>query len=182
MSMKWTQVGMAVGLALILGACVSPPQYPETPGSDVDPNFDFKNLRDSLDQYKGSVFQVAGEMVRVESGSEGVRVMANRRWIQPQQSYPYNIPVESGEPPQDQFLVSYPGKLDAQGMRLGNKFVAVVELVGASGDLLSFRVRCMHVWKTGQSRISELPDRFVQLYQALEEDTYCASGPQAASR
>ena len=174
--MKAAEWSPIVGLLFALGACALAPQYPETLGSDIDPNFDFRNLKLALEQYKRSVFQVAGEMVRIESGGEGIRVLANRKWIQWQLKYPWYIPVEAGEPPNDPFVLIYPSRIDAQALVLGNKFIAVAELVGTSGDLLEFRARCLHVWKTGHNRISELPDRFIQLYQALEEDTYCAPG------
>lgn len=103
-------------------------------------------------------------------------MLARRRRIEPHLAYPWYKPVEGGEPLAEQFLLSYPRPMDAQALRLGNKFIAVAELVGPSSDIVSFRARCLHVWKTGQNRIAELSDRFNQLYQALEEDTYCAPG------
>lgn len=179
MIMKLTQVGRVVGLALVFGACAPAMQYPEpeTLGSDINPNFDFGNVKSALETYRGAVFQVGGEMVRVESRSDGVRIFAKRMLIQQQLKYPWYAPVELAGAPIDEFVVFYPGHVDGQGLMLGNKFIAAAELVGTEkmdAQPLSFRVRCMHIWKTGQNRIAELPDKFIQLYQALEEDTYCA--------
>lgn len=174
---KLTQVGTGIGLALALGACAPAMQYPETLGSDINPNFDFGNVKAALETYRGAVFQVGGEMVRVESRSDGVRILARRMMIQQQLKYPWYAPVELAGTPLDEFFIFYPGRVDGQGLMLGNKFIAAAELVGTEktdAQPLSFRVRCMHIWKTGQNRIAELPDKFIQLYQALEEDTYCA--------
>lgn len=173
MIMKLNNIAKAAGLVLVVGACAVAPEYPETLGSDIDLNFDFAAVRAVLDQYTGSVFQVAGEVLRIESGSDGIRVLARRKWIQSHPKYPWYAPMEVGDSPGDQFVLSYPGHMDAQALRLGNKFIAVAELVGDKDDRLVFRARCLHVWKTGQNRIAELADRYNQLYQAMEEDTYC---------
>lgn len=176
---KVPQAVKVVGLILALAACAVVRQYPEpeTLGSDINPNFDFANVKSALETYRGVVFQVGGEMVRVESRSNGVRILARRMWIQQQLKYPWYAPVEMAGAPDDEFFVFYPGQVDGQGLMLGNKFIAAAELVGMEkmdAQPLSFRVHCMHIWKTGQNRIAELPDKFIQLYQALEEDTYCA--------
>lgn len=41
----------AFGLTLALGACTLAGQYPETLGSDINPNFEFRNLRAVHEQY-----------------------------------------------------------------------------------------------------------------------------------
>ena len=180
MIMKLNNIIKAAGLALGLVACAVAPEYPEMLGSDIDPNFDFGAVRAALDQYTGIVFQVAGEVLGIESGSDGIRVLARRRWIRSRPEYPgYEpMPVERRGLPGDQFFLSYQGDMDAQALRLGNKFIAVAELAGEKDDRLVFRCRCWHVWKTGHHRRADLADRYSQLYQAMEEDTYCAPARQ----
>ena len=188
---KVAQMAKVIALGLALSSCAPSQQYPQTAGRDINPNFEFENLKVALDVYKGTVFQLAGEIVQAKSVSNGTLILAQRKWVREDFNYPGYRPEETGEAPPDQFLLSYPRTIDAQGLMVGNKFIAVAELVGLEKDngmgasqssQLAFRARCMHVWKTGKSRISDFLDQYPQLYAPLEEDTYCAGASQSSPR
>lgn len=179
-------------LALALEACTTFYQeYPTDLVKDAEPNIEFKVLKAAPSAYQGRVIQLAGEILQIESAGEGTVIWAQRKRLEEDPEYPGYRPVEIGDDPPDQFFLYFKGHLDSQGQRLGNRFIAVAELIVSSGskdgkrkdlsasEQLSFRARCLHIWKTGHKKISAFPDRYNQVYAPLRQDTYCVTGSQS---
>jgi hypothetical protein len=179
-----------ISLVLALGSCVgSAQEYPTALVRDTDPHVRFSALIAAPSAFQGRVIQLAGEIVRVESVGEEVVIWAKRKLIEAQPEYPgFRPEFFDVTDLNERFLLVYKGRVDPEGRRIGNKFITVAELL-VPADLksgtnnavsererLSFRARCLHVWKTGQKKISFFLDRYTQVFQPLEQDTYCVSG------
>lgn len=184
-----------ISLALALGSCASSQEYPTALAKDADPHVRFSALISAPSAFEGRVIQLAGEIVRVESVGEQVVIWAKRKLIEVQPEYPgFRPEFFDLADLNERFVLVYPGRIDPDGRRIGNKFVTVAELMDPAtsrsqtnnavleNERLSFRARCLHIWKTAEKKLSFFLDRYTQVYQPLEQETYCRRGspyPQA---
>jgi hypothetical protein len=116
--------------------------------------------------------------VEVQEVDNGTLILAKQL---PIQEYPAYGPAET-RGATGLIAVLYPGKVDQDGLRDGNKFIVVADMQGAKPVSVEgvFRAqpylvaRCMHIWKTGRYyEISDFPN-VADGYYPLPEQTYCA--------
>ena len=184
-----------VGMAFALGACAGTPEYPIATAKAIEQYVDFRALSSSPQSFRGRMVHLAGEILRVEPGGGAIiNIYAQRKRLLVHPEYPGYRPDETVQDPPDRFLLVFHGKIDPDGSRVGNKFVAVAEYLPPSdegggesdgkpqADRVNFVGHCLHVWKTGVRKISFFVDRYTQMHQPLEDESYCDRERLAASR
>jgi hypothetical protein len=160
----------------VVGGCVQVERFP----SDIENTVALEpTLKFGVLQTEPEVRLLAGSLIGVEPIGSGVLLVTHHLPVVKQIAYPSFRPMETR--PIAQFVLYYPGHIDPQGLRLGNKFIALAEKRdltvtasdGVSRTIPYFVGRCLYIWKTGHHEISDLRDRYNQVYAPLEEDTYC---------
>jgi starvation-inducible outer membrane lipoprotein len=179
-------IAWILGMVVFLGlaSCTgSLREYPTAAVKDSDPNIEFRVLRAAPETYKGKLIQLAGEIIAVRSQNPVTVIEAQRKWIMTHPEYPGYRPLEVGGDPADLFILVYPGRIDPGSLMLGNKFITAAELFDSPKarefKITSFRARCLHVWKTGEKKITFFADRYTQVYAPLEQETFCVKGNQS---
>jgi starvation-inducible outer membrane lipoprotein len=125
---------------------------------------------------RGKLTRVGGQMIRSASRADRLEVVA------------YELPLTKDKPvrPQDSakptglFVFSFAGSIDTAGLQHGNKFLVVGRAEGTRTvddqsvpRLVPFIVaRCIHVWKTGDTRIDDFTNSS-DGYISLVQQTYC---------
>jgi starvation-inducible outer membrane lipoprotein len=126
---------------------------------------------------KGTWTRLGGQMIRNVARGDRLEIVA------------YELPLTKDKRlrPQDSarpiglFVFGYAGAVDAAGLQHGNKFLLigridgthVVDDQGVQRVVPYVTARCVHVWKTGDTRIDDFPyssDGYISLVQ----ETYCA--------
>jgi len=82
-----------------------------------------------------------------------------------------------------EFAFLYPGELDPQAVKNGNRFVVVGTTSGRRPVVVNgipksepFLVAdCIHVWQTGRTEIAEFKEDVGGGYSPLPEKTYCVA-------
>ena len=176
-----TILNFLIGIAGIVSfGCSTPSLFPPGATRDAAP-IEFGVLEAKPDVFKGRVVQLAGRIVGIEQSADGILIRAQEL---PMEQYPAYGPAETNKRTPE-FAILYPGKVDANALWFGNKFVAVavaqgshpVEVDGHTRTAPYVVARCMHVWKTGEygsygiEDFPNLPDG----YYPLEHQTYCAN-------
>jgi starvation-inducible outer membrane lipoprotein len=156
-----------------LAGCSSAP-FPPSRTKDVNPNIQFGVLEAQPDAYKGQAVQLAGRIVDVLPTAEGTLVVV--------QSLPIknNQPLDSLDEPMastGKFAFLYQGKITPAELRYGNEVMVLAQSQGSRvidvGIPRPYLVaRCVHIWETGEDRISDFPD-YLDTYFPLPERTYC---------
>lgn len=174
----WVIVG---ALTWTMAACAPVQRFPSDIEKRVvmEPTHEFGVLHMEPEVYRGGGTLLAGTIIDVEPISSGVLLVTQRLPVLRQVDYPSYRPMETS--PTDQSILFYPGHIDPQGLKLGNKFIALadpkefpgVTIKGVSKSSRYFVASCLHIWKTGHNEISDFRDRYNQTYARLEEDTYC---------
>ena len=160
-----------------LAGCSSAP-FPPSLTKDVNPNIQFGVLEAQPDAYKGQAVQLAGRIVDVLPTAEGTLVVV--------QSLPIknNQPLDSLDEPMastGKFAFLYQGKITPAELRYGNEVMVLAQSQGSRtinvpGEVPQHEpylvARCVHIWETGEDRISDFPD-YLDTYFPLPERTYC---------
>lgn len=165
--------------SLLLAGCSTDPLFPPGTMSDMS-SPEFGVLQAKTDVFKGRVVQLAGRIVGVEESPGGTIIVAQEL---PVEKHPVFGPAETTKP-MPSFAILYPGKVDANALWFGNKFIvlAVAEgqkalaIDGISRTEPYVVARCMHVWKTGAYGSYGIEDypHTTDGYYPLEHQTYCA--------
>lgn len=174
------RTGLTLALMVVIG-CGPPQLFPKEIMRDVDTKFDYNAWRAAPAKYVGHTVQLGGWIVQAEVKKDGVLVVGMQLPIMEHPVYgPKGTGKRTGE-----FAFFYPGKLDPNALRAGNRFIVVgttekvrsIQVEDVPRTELFLLARCVHIWRTEGREISEYPYIGADYY-ALEEDTYCTSATQ----
>ncbi len=167
-----------VALLLVFAGCASTSIFPTNDSQALKSESEYGVLIAQPDVFQGRTLKLAGRMVGVETTAEGTLITAE--WL-PYPDAEYVGPTGTAAGSIGRFILFYPGKLDAEGIFYGNKFL-VIGKKEENQSMTSFRstsrslpymmARCLHVWKTGDSEIETRPDTEYSAYPV--EETYCS--------
>lgn len=181
--MRYCLMLLSLTLSLfVLQGCAAGPTFPDNGAVTLKASNEFGVLSAKPDTYQGRAIRLAGRMVSVEATDEGTMIVAE--WLpfpEPGQYGPAESRVRAGE----RFTLRYPGKLDPMGSWYGNKFIVAGAMKGTS-DIITIdgltkpvphvEARCLHVWKTGDSELSDAAPDVEQTGFPPLEQTYCSNG------
>ncbi|WP_447970333.1 Slp family lipoprotein [Nitrospira sp. M1] len=175
--MKNKTILLVLVLLLFISGCVSSSPFPMNGSQALKSESEFGVLTAQPDAFQGRAIKLAGRIIGVETTAEGTMVTAE--WL-PYPDAEYMGPVSAGVESPGQFVLFYPGQLDAEGKLYGNKFLVVGEkggsqamtaVRGTSQSLPYIAARCLHVWKTGNADIET--ESYTE-YSYPAEETYCS--------
>jgi len=125
--------------------------------------------------------QLGGRIVQVTRSGKGIVIVAEQL---PIVNHPVYGPTEDVERTGDyEFALLYPGELEPQDLKNGNRFVVVgtttskrpVVVNGLPKTDPFLIADCIHVWQTGSTEIAEFKEDVGGGYSPLPEETYCVA-------
>ncbi len=169
-------------LVFVAQGCASGPTFPMNGATTFKASSEFGVLVAKPDTYQGRAIRLAGKIVSVEATDQGTMITAE--WL------PFPVPGQNGPGPAPQgepqrFRLLYPGQLDPMGRWYGNLFVVagamkgttnMITLAGLTRTMPFVEARCIHVWKTGDSELSDFAADVEQVGFPPLEQTYCTKG------
>jgi hypothetical protein len=120
-------------------------------------------------------------MVQATKNGKGIVIVAEQL---PIVKHPVYGPAEDVKRTGDyEFAFLYPGELEPQALRNGNRFVIVgtttnrrpVVLNGVPKTEPFLIADCIHVWQTGRTEIAEFKEDVGGGFSPLPEKTYCVA-------
>jgi starvation-inducible outer membrane lipoprotein len=120
-------------------------------------------------------------MVQATKNDKGIVIVAEQL---PIVKHPVYGPAEDLKRTGDyEFAFLYPGELEPQALRNGNRFVIVgtttnrrpVVLNGVPKTEPFLIADCIHVWQTGRTEIAEFKEDVGGGFSPLPEKTYCVA-------
>jgi starvation-inducible outer membrane lipoprotein len=120
-------------------------------------------------------------MVQVTKNGKGTVIVAEQL---PIVKHPVYGPAEDVKRTGDyEFAFLYPGELEPQALRNGNRFVIVgtttnrrpVVVNGVPKTEPFLIADCIHVWQTGRTEIAEFKEDVGGGFSPLPEKTYCVA-------
>lgn len=180
--MRRTVALLALLLASPLLAYSAPTFFPSAVTGDSIGATQFGVLQASPDTYRGRSVLLGGKIVGTEVTEKGTLILVKHLPIVERPMYG---PVETLEVTGERFAILYPGKVDEEGLWLGNKLLVVAVVQGNSAVTFPDGIsrtqpyvvaRCMHVWKTGEYGSYQIFDfpYLTDSYYPLPQETYCA--------
>jgi len=176
---------MATACVLVSG-CTAPPLFPPKATEQLSPTFQFEAWRDASPTNPGGVsdsgtkVELGGRMVQSSRNGKGTVIVAEQL---PIVKHPVYGPAETEKPRTGdfEFAILYPGELEPQALRNGNRFVVVGMTNGRKPIIVNgvpksepyLVADCIHVWQTGRSDIAEFKEGVGGGYSSLPEKTYC---------
>lgn len=181
--MWYRNISVVVFLPMLLAqGCAGVQTFPDNGGTTLTASDEFGTLVAKPDLYQGRAVRLAGRIVGVETTDEGTTILAE--WLpfpEPGQYGPAKAAKSEGE----RFTLHYPGKLDPKGTWYGNKFVVagamkgttkITTVGGSSTSVPHIEARCLRVWKTGASDLSDAAPDVEQTGFPPVQQTYCSNG------
>ncbi|HYM38086.1 MAG TPA: hypothetical protein VES96_06770, partial [Nitrospiraceae bacterium] len=153
----------------------------------VIPAFQFEAWRDASPTNPSGIsdsgirVELGGRIVRTTREGKGIVIVAEQL---PIVKHPVYGPAEDVKRTGDyEFALLYPGELDPQALRNGNRFIVVgtttrrrpVVTNGASKSEPFLVADCIHVWQTGRTEIAEFKESVGGGYSSLPEATSCVA-------
>lgn len=177
-----------VTVCVILSGCAaSSTPFPPKVMENVSPTFHFEAWRDasptnpSGKSDSGLKVELGGRIVQASKNGKGIVIVAEQL---PIVTRPVYGPTEDVKRTGDyEFAFLYPGEIEPQDLRNGNRFVIVgtttsrrpVVVNGVSKTEPFLQADCIHVWQTGRTEIAEFKESVGGGYSPLPEKTYCAA-------
>ncbi|MBU6481517.1 MAG: hypothetical protein KGS09_13345 [Nitrospirae bacterium] len=170
----------------LLPACTASSPFPPKVTENLDPTFHFEAWRDASPRTEagkadsGSKVELAGRIVQTSTNGKGIIIVAEQL---PIVKHPVYGPAELAQKRAGdyEFAFLYPGELDLQALRIGNKFIMVGTTSGRKPVIVNgvpksepyLVANCIHVWQTGRSEIADFKEGVGGGYSPLPEKTYC---------
>lgn len=152
----------ALGLTLVMQACVSMAEFPENGSPTFKQSDEFGALKAKPASYKGVAVRMAGRIVDVVEQPSGETLIL-AEWLPfPGDSYAEpTMPRKVANGVHRRFLLLFPGKIDTAYEWKGNTFVAAAKAEGVkelSGNRVPYLVgSCLRLWTTGIANTSPVP-------------------------
>jgi starvation-inducible outer membrane lipoprotein len=171
----------------VLSGCAANTPFPSQVTEKVSPTFQFEAWRDasptnpSGKSDAGLTVVLGGRIVEVSRNGKGIVIVAEQF---PIVTHPVYGPAEAnGRKGDYEFAFLYPGELDPQDLKNGNRFVMVgtttsrrpVVVNGVPKTEPFLIADCIHVWQTGRTEIAEFKESVGGGYSPLPEKTYCVA-------
>lgn len=187
LNLKPPILAATVAVCALMSACAANTLFPPQVMEHVSPTFQFEAWRDagpsnpSGKSDEGLKVELGGRIVQASKNDKGTVIVAEQL---PIVKHPVYGPTEDVKRTGDyEFAFLYPGELDSQAMRRGNRFVIVgtttsrrpVVVNGASKTEPFMIADCIHVWQTGRAEIAEFKESVGGGYSPLPEKTYCVT-------
>lgn len=169
----------------LLPACTTSAPFPPKVMEKVAPTFHFEAWRDASPTNPGGVsgsgtnVELGGRIVQASRNGKGIMIVAEQLPIAKHPVYgPTEPPKRAGD---YEFAFLYPGELEPQALKNGNRFVMVGKTSGRKPVVVNgvpksepFLVaECIHVWQTGRTEIAEFKEDVGGGFSPLPEQTYC---------
>jgi starvation-inducible outer membrane lipoprotein len=186
MNLKCFITLIAMTACASLSGCADKRPFPPEVTEKVSPTFHFEAWRDaspsnpSGQSASGLRVELGGRIVQASKNGKGIVIVAEQL---PIVTHPVYGPTEDVKRTGDfEFAFLYPGEIDSQDLRNGNRFIIVGTttdrrpvLVNGAPKTEPFLIAdCIHVWQTGRAEISEFKESVGGGYSPLPEKTYCA--------
>lgn len=177
----------ALTLSVALSGCTPHPLFPPQVMEKVSPTFHFEAWRDSSPSNPagksdaGHKVELGGRIVQASENGKGIVFVAEQL---PIVKHPVYGPTESIKRTGDyEFAFLYPGEIDRQDLRNGNRFVMVgtttsrrpVIVNGVPKTEPFLIADCIHIWRTGRAEIAEFKESIGSGDATLPEKTYCVN-------
>ena len=171
----------------MLSGCAANTPFPPKVMEKVSPTFHFEAWRDasptnaSGQSDAGLTVALGGRIVQAARNDKGIMIVAEQL---PIVNHPVYGPTEDVKRTGDyEFAFLYPGELEPQDLRNGNRFVIVgtttsrrpVVVNGVPKTEPFLIADCIHVWQTGRTEIAEFKEDVGGGYSPLPEKTYCVA-------
>ena len=181
-------MGLVATIWTLLPACTSNSPFPPKVMDDVSPTFHFEAWRDASPTNpsgvsgSGTKVELGGRVVQTSKNGQGIVIVAEQLPIVQHPVYGPAEP-EKRRAGDYEFAFLYPGELDPQALKNGNRFVMVGKTSGRKPVVVNgipksepFLVAdCIHVWQTGRTEIAEFKEDVGGGYSPLPEKTYCVA-------
>jgi starvation-inducible outer membrane lipoprotein len=169
----------------LLPACTASSPFPPKATNNLSPTFHFEAWRDSSPTTEagkadsGLKVELGGRIIQTSRNGKGIVIVAEQLPIVKHPVYgPAEPPKRAGD---YEFAFLYPGELEPQDLKNGNRFVIVGTTSGRKPVVVNgvpksepFLVAdCIHVWQTGRAEIAEFKEGVGGGYSPLPEKTYC---------
>lgn len=171
----------------VLSGCAANTSFPSQVTEKVSPTFQFEAWRDapptnpSGKSDSGLIVELGGRIVQASRNGKGIVIVAEQL---PIVKHPVYGPTEDVKRTGDyEFAFLYPGELEPQDLRNGNRFVIVgtttsrrpVVVNGVPKTEPFLVADCIHIWQTGRTEIAEFKESVGGGYSSLPEKTYCVT-------
>ena len=180
-------ITLTTTVCAVLSGCTANTPFPSKVMEKVSPTFHFEAWRDAPPSNEagktdaGHKVELGGRIVQATKSAKGIVIVAEQL---PIVNHPAYGPSEDVKRTGDyEFAFLYPGELEPQDLRNGNRFVMVGTttsrrpvVVNGMPKTEPFLVAdCIHVWQTGRTEIAEFKESVAGGYSPLPEKTYCAA-------
>ena len=170
---RWLEALLWTSIAV--GGCAHQ-VFPPDVVDGVDHSFDFVRWRSAPRQTEPVKIQLGGRIVDTHTIGGTVTIVAAELAVV---RYPAYGPKEGKS--KGNFVITYRGDIKAPFLHPGNRIMVVgmasrtrlVTVDDVMRTLPSVEARCVHIWKTGNTDISESLSSGSG-YPVLEEETFCA--------
>jgi starvation-inducible outer membrane lipoprotein len=178
---------MTLTLCAVLSGCAANSLFPPELMEKVSPTFQFEAWRDAGPTNEagktdsGHKVELGGRIVQATKNGKGIVIVAEQL---PIVKHPVYGPTEDVKRTGDyEFAFLYPGELEPQDLKNGNRFVIVgtttsrrpVVVNGVPKTEPFLVADCIHVWQTGRTEIAEFKESVGGGYSPLPEKTYCVA-------
>ena len=182
-------ITFATTVCAVLSGCAATTPFPPKVMEKVSPTFHFEAWRDAPPSNEagktdsGHKVELGGRIVQATKSGKGIVIVAEQL---PIVNHPVYGPSEDVKRTGDyEFAFLYPGELEPQALRNGNRFVIVgtttsrrpVVVNGMPKTEPFLIADCIHVWQTGRTEIAEFKEDAGGGYSPLPEKTYCVAQP-----
>jgi starvation-inducible outer membrane lipoprotein len=180
-------ITLTTAICAALSGCAVNTPFPSQVTEKVSPTFNFEAWRDAPPTNPagksdaGLTVELGGRVVQASKNGKGVVIVAEQL---PIVQHPAYGPAEDVKRTGDyEFAFLYPGELEPQALRNGNRFVIVgtttsrrpVVVNGVSKTEPFLVADCIHVWQTGRTEIAEFKEDVGGGFSPLPEKTYCVA-------
>ena len=170
----------------LLSGCAANTPFPPKVMEKVSPTFQFEAWRDASPSNPsgqadaGIRVELGGRIVQASKNGKGFVIVAEQLPIVKHPVYGPTEDVKRNDGNYE-FAFLYPGELEPQALRNGNRFLVVgtttsrrpVVVNGVSKTEPFLVADCIHVWQTGRTEIAEFQEDVGGGYSPLPENTYC---------
>ena len=162
------------------------PTFPPEVMDNLSPTFHFEAWRDASPTTEagkadsGLKVKLGGRIVQASKNGKGTVIVAVQLPIVSSPAYGPAEPAQQRVGDYE-FAFLYPGELEPQALRFGNKFIMVGTTSGRKPVIVNgvpksqpyLVADCIHIWQTGRSEIASFKEGIGGGYSPLPQKTSC---------
>jgi hypothetical protein len=181
----------ALAVSAVLSGCTPHPLFPPQVMEKVSPTFHFEAWRDASPSNPagksdaGHKVELGGRIVQATQNGKGIVIVAEQLPIVKHPVYGPSEAVkrDAKRAGEYEFAFLYPGKIESQALRIGNRFVMVGTTTSRRPVLVNgvpktepfLIAECVHIWQTGMSELAAFKESVGAGDATLPEKTYCVN-------